>query len=279
MCPTFSSEPGARTQGHLVTECADVPRDPFWWSRGLSSSAAGHRPPDPVWAGFTGRGGAEHASPYGQDNLGLHVGDDAERVRANRRAVAERAAVASSHLLFCEQVHGTQVLVAEGPWGAVVPTADAVVTKTPGLALAVMVADCVPVLLMDQHAGVVGVVHAGRAGMADGVVEAALGAMAGLGASAVHAVVGPSICARCYEVPEVLRRGVAVCAPVSASVSRTGTPSLDLAAGVLEQLSRCEEIELLSGCTAEREDLFSYRRDGRTGRFAGVVGIRAPEQP
>ncbi len=260
-----------------MSERSDRPRDPFWWSRGLSSSAAVPGWPEPLWAGFTGQGGAVQGSPYGRDNLGQHVGDDADRVDANRRAVAECAGVPSSHLLFVDQAHRTEVLVAEGPWETEVPSADAVVTRIPGLALAVMVADCVPVLLLDGRAGVVGVVHAGRQGMADGVVEAALDAMADLGARAVHAVVGPSICARCYEVPEKLRRDVAVAVPLSASVSRTGTPSLDLAAGVLEQLSGCAQVELVPGCTAECANLFSYRRDGRTGRFAGVVGIGPPQ--
>ena len=246
------------------------PRDLLWWSRGPLASGG-----PPVLVGLTGRGPGDPDEKYGADNLGLHVGDDEARVRATRRRLAERVGVAPERLFLSDQVHGTDVHVVDGPWGAV-PQADAMVTRTPGTALAVMVADCVPVLLADPQAGVVGVAHAGRAGMAAGVVPAAVAALRDLGARSVQAVVGPSVCPRCYEVPAGMREQVAAVVPVSASVSAPGTPALDVAAGVLQQLHEAgAQVELVRGCTVERPDLFSHRRDGSTGRFAGVVALGA----
>jgi copper oxidase (laccase) domain-containing protein len=112
--------------------------------------------------------------------------------------------------------------------------------------------------------------------MVEGVVPAVLDAMADLGTSDVLATVGPSICARCYEVPLALRDEVAARQPVAASVTRHGAPSVDVAAGVLEQLrDRCRAVDLLPGCTAEDGSYYSYRRDARTGRFAGLAWLEA----
>jgi polyphenol oxidase len=98
-----------------------------------------------------------------------------------------------------------------------------------------------------------------------------------LGAGEVDAVVGPSVCGRCYEVPEAMRDDAARVQRVSATVSWTGTPAVDVAAGVVAQLREAGvRVRWVPGCTREREDLFSYRRDGRTGRFAGVVARSAP---
>jgi YfiH family protein len=220
----------------------------------------------------TGRSGGVSDGPWRGLNLGDHVGDDAAAVTGNRVRLAAAVGVPADRLLFVRQVHGSDVVVAEGPWTSGPPEADAVVTATPGLALAVLVADCVPVLLHAPAEGVLGVAHAGRRGMVDGVVTAAVDAMRALGATDVDAVIGPSICSRCYEVDERLREEVAAAVPVAAAVSRHGRPSLDVAAGVLEQLAAtCRAVEQLPGCTAEDDDLFSYRRDGVTGRFAGLA--------
>ncbi len=248
------------------------PRDLLRWSRGLGVSAGASAVRATL--AFTDRGQAriDPEKPYGTANLARHVGDDDASVDAARHRLAERVGVSDDHLLFVDQVHGTGVVEAYGPWEGTVPSADAVVTRRPGLALAVMVADCVPVLLADPGRGVVAVAHAGRTGMAAGVIDATITALRDLGAQELTAVVGPSICPRCYEVPAGMRDEVARQVPVSAARTRTGTPSIDLASGVLEQLSRhCVSIDLAPGCTAEDPSLFSFRRDGSTGRFAGVA--------
>jgi copper oxidase (laccase) domain-containing protein len=118
----------------------------------------------------------------------------------------------------------------------------------------------------------VAAVHAGRPGLVAGVVPAAVAAMRGLGADTIDAVVGPSVCGRCYEVPEAMRSDVAAVVPVAATVSWSGTPAVDVAAGVVTQLREAGvTVRWVPGCTRERPDLYSYRREASTGRFAGVV--------
>ena len=200
-------------------------------------------------------------------NLGAHVDDDADAVAANRALLTERL---GRPVVYMAQCHGADVAVVDGVPDAP-PGCDAVVTRSSEVALAVLVADCVPVLLAGAG-GVVAAVHAGRPGLVAGVVPRTLAVMRDLGAGAVDAVVGPSVCGRCYEVPEEMRATAAEVAPVSATVSWTGTPAIDVAAGVVAQLrDGGAEVRWVPGCSREREDLYSYRRDGLTGRFAGVV--------
>lgn len=223
---------------------------------------------------FTTRTGGVSRPPYDSLNLGTHVGDDPAAVAANRRTVARAVGVRA--LVVATQVHGCDVVHVTGPWDGEVPEADALVTTSPGLALGVLVADCTPVLLAAPDQGVIGVAHAGRQGMAAGVVLALVEAMRQLGARGLVARLGPSVCPRCYEVPAALREQVAARVPVAASVTRHGTPALDVAAGVLEQLApHCTDLLQRPGCTSERPDLYSYRRDGTTGRAAGLVWLAA----
>ena len=228
---------------------------------------------------FTDRRGGRSAAPFTGLNLGAHVGDDPEAVAANRDLVE---AAVGAPVLWADQVHGTDVVhvtraVLEGPrtgTGAV-GTGDALVTDLPGVALGVLVADCTPVLLHDEAAGLVGAAHAGRQGMAKGVVPAVVAALRDLGAGDLRATVGPSVCGRCYEVPAGLRTEAAAAASSSAAMSWRGAPAIDVAAGVVEQLSALEvPLEWVAGCAREDEALYSHRRDGTTGRFAGIVGRR-----
>lgn len=234
-------------------------------------------PAGAVVRGLTGRAGGVSAPPYDGLNLGDHVGDAPQSVAANRRAVAARVGVDPERLVVARQVHGRQVAVVDGPWPAEPAEADALVSREPGLVLAVLVADCVPVMLVAPDEGVVAVAHAGRRDMAAGVVPATVDAMRRLGAGRLLATVGPSICGRCYEVPASLRDEVAAAAPAAASVTWAGGPALDVAAGVLAQLA-AEQVEVrrLPGCTAEDPGWYSYRRDGTTGRFAGLAWREGP---
>lgn len=228
------------------------------------------------WA-VTDRLGGTSTGEFESLNLGGHVGDDPAAVEENRLLVATSMGLPRDRLLFLDQCHGREVLVADGPWPpGGPPPADGVVTAEPGLGLAVLVADCTPVLLADPDAGVVGAVHAGRPGMTAGIVGVAVERMRDLGARDIAAVVGPSVCGRCYEVPEEMRAEAARVAPESATVSWTGTPAIDVAAGVVSQLrAGGVSVQWLPGCAREERDLYSYRRDGRTGRFAGVVALDA----
>jgi YfiH family protein len=215
--------------------------------------------------------------PYDSFNLGDHVGDEPGDVAANRSRVARELAVPEDRLVWMSQVHGTGVATVDGPQAGPVPGTDALVTATPGLVLCVLVADCVPVLLADPVAGVVAAVHAGREGVRQGVLPAALSAMAALGARARHvtALLGPAVCGECYEVPAAMQADVARVAPGAAVRTRQGTPGLDLRAGVAEILGRAGIPEVVQDprCTVEDPLLFSHRRDGVTGRQAGLVWL------
>lgn len=209
-------------------------------------------------------------APFSALNLGLHVGDDERSVRENRQLLTQ--ALDETPIVWMNQVHGRDVVEVSRASATEIHTADAMVTRDADLALAVMVADCVPVLLEDAAAGVVGVAHAGRPGMLAGVVPAAVEAMRDLGARAISATLGPSVCGRCYEVPQDMYDESRAKHPASAAITRKGTPAIDVASGVASQLADLGvAFEWISGCTMEDERLFSYRRDGRTGRFAGLV--------
>jgi YfiH family protein len=224
--------------------------------------------------GFTSTRGGSSIGDFASLNLGGHVGDDPAAVESNRALVAGTLGVARDHLLFMAQCHGSDVARVDGPWHGEPPAADVLVTTSCDLVLAVLVADCTPVLLVDRVAGVAAAVHAGRPGMMQGVVGRAVDAMADLGACSISAVVGPSVCGRCYEVPEPLRAQAARVSPVTAALSWQGTPAIDVAAGVVDQLrARSVAVQWIPGCSRESETLFSYRRQHRTGRFAGVVRL------
>lgn len=221
---------------------------------------------------FTDRKGGVSRGPYAGLNLGRHVGDDADTVTANRAAVADALGLAPDHVIYVSQVHGTAVEHVTGPQTGAVPEADGLVTDRPGVALAMMVADCTPVLLVDEQTGILGAAHAGRPGMVAGVIPAVVAAMRDLGARAPQATVGPSVCGRCYEVPAAMRDQAAAVAPESAARTWIGTPAIDVATGVVAQLDGLGvPVTWVAGCTREDEALYSYRRDGTTGRFAGIV--------
>ena len=230
---------------------------------------------------FTSRAGGVSGAPWDGLNLGGATGDAPADVAANRTRVADDLGLPAERLLFMRQCHGSHVAVVDGPWAGEAPAVDALVTRHTDVALAALAADCVPVLLADRAAGVVAAVHAGRPGLVAGVVPAAVAAMLAVGARPrdVEAVVGPSVCGRCYEVPAAMRDEVAAVSPVSATVSWTGTPAVDIAAGVVDQLRRAgAAVTWVPGCTREDTDLYSYRRDGRTGRHAGVVRLLPPPE-
>jgi purine-nucleoside/S-methyl-5'-thioadenosine phosphorylase / adenosine deaminase len=190
-------------------------------------------------------------------------------------AVVEATGVRFARL---HQVHGDVVLdaPADSPRpGDDAPVADALVTDRPGIGLMIRVADCVPVLLADPRAGVVGAVHAGRKGVVLDLVGRTVDRMRALGAENLRAWVGPHVCGRCYEVPADLREEVAAVVPTTYAETSWGTPSLDLGAGVAAQLSAAGvEATQVDRCTLEDESLHSYRRDGaRSGRLAGLVWL------
>ena len=174
------------------------------------------------------------------------------------------------------QVHGAEVVVVEEQESTERPDADAIVTGRAGEVLMVRAADCLPVLLADAEAGVVGAAHCGRPGLAAGVVPQTVARMRELGAATITAWIGPHVCGRCYEVPQHMQAEVGAAVPASIATTSWGTPSLDLGAGVRAQLaSEGVSVHDVSRCTRETADLYSYRRDGaRAGRLAGLIRLR-----
>ncbi|WP_369200862.1 peptidoglycan editing factor PgeF [Streptomyces sp. PU-14G] len=228
---------------------------------------------------YTDRWGGVSAAPYAELNLGGAVGDAPGAVRTNRERAARALGLSPDEVVWMHQVHGRDVAVVDAPFGSDAPPVDGVVTARRGLALAVLTADCTPVLLADPVAGVAGAAHAGRPGVLCGVTGATVAAMVELGAEPERIVArtGPAVCGRCYEVPERMRDEVAAGVPEASATTRWGTPAVDMAAGVRAQLARAgvTQAELSSVCTLESDDHFSYRRDKTTGRLASYVWIEA----
>lgn len=217
----------------------------------------------------TTRDGGVSCAPYDSFNLASHVGDDPLAVAENRRRLA--SSLGADRVVFMDQVHGARVGVVGPDSPDTVAGVDALVTTTAGLAVAVLVADCVPVVLVGSHA--VAVVHAGRNGVRDGVVGAAVRVLRDADGTAITATIGPAVCGGCYEVPQQLQDEVATVVPQTRVTTRWGTPGLDLTAGVCAQLDRAGVTarEVAGVCTREDPAYFSHRRDGVTGRFAVVA--------
>ncbi|ANE04399.1 peptidoglycan editing factor PgeF [Corynebacterium crudilactis] len=233
----------------------------------------------PVRKVFTTRAGGVSQSPYESFNLGDHVGDNPESVAANRARLASIIGLASHDVVYMEQIHSNTVTVIDAAPadGQAVEATDALITTQRGLALAVLVADCVPVLLSDAEAGVIAAVHAGRMGARNGIVAKTIEKMVELGAvpNRIHALMGAAASGARYEVPEAMARDVEAKLPGSIARTTKGSTGLDIRAGLLRQMLSLgvQMIDSDPRCTIEDEDLFSYRREGTTGRQAGVVWL------
>ena len=194
------------------------------------------------------------------------MGDSAETVARNR----EHLSKITGPIQFMNQVHGDEVVEVKSIGDD--PTCDALITSEPGIALAVMVADCIPLLLSSST--VVGAVHVGRRGLMNSVAVKAVDAMRTLGADQIHAQLGPSICGRCYEVPQELADEVVAKHPAASSLTNNLTPALDLPRALIADLvASGVTYEASAICTLENDEYFSYRRHNITGRNAGVVWL------
>ena len=218
------------------------------------------------------RKGGTSAPPYNSLNLASYVGDDPECVSANLDRV--QAMVSARGIAVINAEHGNRVHVVSEP--GIAPLGDGLVTKSPELALLAIAADCVPFGLIDPVNRVVAVGHAGWRGVRANVMQTLLDEFVATGAQLAHtqAVIGPAICANCYEVPaervELFRK---VCPDAISSSTH-----LDLSTGVKSVLSsQVMQIHELGGCTFENKDLFSYRRatGEPTGRGGLVIAIGA----
>ena len=216
---------------------------------------------------FTNRHGGFSHGDYSSWNLASHVGDDQADVERNLEKLRERI----GDFAIMSQVHGDTVFVVDKV-PEQVPVADALITANPELALVVMVADCIPLLLRSEK--LVAAVHVGRAGLMNSISLKSVAMMSALGATQITGSIGPAICGKCYEVPKDLHDEVVARHPLAASKSKTGTPALDLPRALIAALAKVNvPVGISAGCTLEDEDLFSYRRNQRTGRQAGVIKL------
>lgn len=226
----------------------------------------------PMRHGFFSRRGGASSGIFRGLNCGVGSSDQSEIVAINRARVAESFGLGSGELVTVHQVHSADVVTVETPFDTP-PKADALVTDRPGIALAVLTADCQPVLFADPEAGVIGAAHAGWRGAMDGVLEATLDAMEALGATreATRAVIGPSISQAAYEVgPEFLDTFMAEDPDNSRFFAQGegGRYQFDLPAFGLARLRAAGvgEAEWIRHCTYSDPDRFySYRRTTHAG--------------
>lgn len=238
--------------------------------------------PRRAWRGVrvivTHRGVRGHSkAPYDRCNLGMHVGDDPLAVARNRADVAALAALPSAPA-YLDQTHGIDVAERDGtePAGPV-PQADAALTRRPGVVLAVLTADCLPIVLAARDASAVAVVHAGWRGLAAGIVERAVSRLE-LAPGALRAYIGPAISAANYEVGDEVRAALqadAVAAGGGFAATRPGHWSCDLPALAAARLLELgvTDVETGAPCTYADPRFYSHRRDGVTGRFATYAWI------
>ncbi|MGV0393181.1 peptidoglycan editing factor PgeF [Corynebacterium riegelii] len=231
----------------------------------------------PVRMVFTAKAGGVSSSPYESFNLGDHVGDAPEDVASNRQRLADVLGLAPEQFVWMEQLHTNTVTVVDGPQSEPVEATDAVVTTQPGLALCVLVADCVPVLLSDHNAGVIAAAHAGRLGARNGIVKKTVEKMVELGANPanIQVLLGPAAAGASYEVPLEMARDVESRLPGSMTKTSKGTTGLDIRAGLVRQLLSLgvTHVDADPRDTVTDTDFFSYRREGTTGRQAGVIWL------
>ncbi len=243
---------------------------------------------------FTTRLGGVSLSPYSSLNLGLHVGDDPQKVIANRQLICEALGVDISRLVAGQQVHGDKVVTVGAAHagrgatseGDALPGVDALVTGEPYVLLSSYYADCVPLLFLDPVRRVIALAHAGWKGTVQNIGIKTLHHMIekhGCKAEDILVAVGPAIGPCCYEVDAPVMKAVEMCLPGGSVPACSGKPGrwwldlpvvnyrLLLGAGV-----RAENISMAACCTACRDGLFySYRKqNGSTGRMASLIMLK-----
>ena len=215
---------------------------------------------------FTSRSGGVSKPPFAERNLALHVGDDVNDVTINRARLAVEVGVSADRLFFMNQSHGSEIVEIDQMSDATdIRYCDAMITRSAGSALAVLVADCAPLLLLGERTSAA--VHVGWRGLFGGIVEKVLAAM---DSERFSAFIGPTICGKCYVVgddlhSEASQRGYVV-----------GKNTLDIPASIVGILraaasNRLDHAEWNGICTFESANHYSYRREQTTGRQAGVV--------
>lgn len=253
----------------------------------------------PVEVSVSTRAGGTSSGPFASLNLGLHVGDRPSAVTANRALLARACGHAPADAVFAEQTHGTRVAVvgdAERGRGTLsqddaLPGTDALITRTPGVTLVIMVADCVPIVLYDPVGHTLACVHAGWGGTVRGITPTTLETLHGLGADPANLVVGvgPSIAPNRYQVGREVAE--AARATFGDRTEEVLTPDPEAPGRWRFDLWRAAVVQLVEGGvdparihlagadTGPGTPFFSHRREGPTGRFALVARLAAPRPP
>jgi YfiH family protein len=214
---------------------------------------------------FTAKSGGVSTGDYGTLNLAFHVGDNLENVKSNREKL--KSIISVPEIQFMEQVHGNNLAIISNTRRDE-PVADAMVTTEKNIALAVMVADCLPILI--EGTSVIGAVHVGRKGMLNGILTKTVLQMKDLGGTNLKATIGPGICGSCYEVDETMYGEIIKEYPASDG----GYRKINIRSEVNRQL---ESLGVLTShidvCTLEDERYYSFRRNHTTGRQCGVISL------
>ncbi len=225
---------------------------------------------DGIRHGFFTREGGVSEGLYSSLNCGLGSGDDPARVNENRARVAASLELPSDRLVTCYQVHSPDVVTVDQPWAqGTGPKVDAMVSRTPGIALGLLTADCAPVLLADPGARVIGAAHAGWRGALTGVLAATVKSMLTLGAATdrLIAAIGPCIAQRSYEVGPECPAPFVAADPANErffapATTVAGKFHFDLRGFVLSELEKVglKRVYELPHDTCREERFFSYRR-------------------
>lgn len=216
---------------------------------------------------FTSITGGVSAPPYSSFNLGTHVGDSLESVAHNRESL--RRFLSLDQIIYMNQVHGTDVVEI----GEQIPaeiTADALITKRTSIGLAVLTADCIPLLI--EGSDYVAAVHVGRKGLVGGIISTVIAELRRRGEDQLRAWIGPAICGSCYEVSLDMYREIIALHP--AATTNDAAHSLNLPAAAQAELeSLGVKVTNLNICTLESAHHYSYRKSAKTGRMAGIISL------
>jgi len=218
---------------------------------------------------FTDRAGGVSPTPYASRNLAAHVGDDPGCVRANRDGL--EAELAAGSLSWMGPVHGIDLVVLNTP-RSITPNVDALATAATGVPLVTLGADCAPLLV--AAGDLVIAAHVGWRGLVEGMTSQLLDLLRarGIDAASAQVLLGPAICGSCYGIPVERAERIGEVCPAALMVARNGGPGADIRVGLATEWRAVgAEAQVIGGCTAEDERLFSHRRDGITGRQAGVI--------
>lgn len=216
---------------------------------------------------FTSIDGGVSTPPYSSLNLGDHVGDNLSAVAHNRSAVANYLSL--KKIIFMNQVHGNEVVEVDSETSGII-TADAIITQSKLIGLAVLTADCIPLLVEGER--FIAAVHVGRKGLVSGIIPKVISELKNRGEAQLRSWIGPAICGDCYEVSLEMYREVIATHPQAATTE--AQHSLNLPRAAQSQLDALGvSVKNFNICTVESPHHYSYRQSPTTGRMAGIISL------